>query len=458
MAETIERLVATLEADIRGFTKGMEQAQRQFDARASAIERRQSAMMGRLNRSFEAPQLNSLINRYLRWGIIIGTLSRAMRDQAKTDTEAARAMAELERAWNAWAAIAADVLSPLLSMTGKLLQNIAAITRELLNANASGAWRKFAEATSVNTANMTEAQRRGFERMGLLKPGEQIRTGGIPFASAGNIPESVAVTPGKAAAFPTNDRLRAAEDALEAAIEYGERLAREDRERTAERIRLENEYWDEALRLALDYGDQLAEEDRRRVAERIEDDNRARQDMQQRMQELADLEADKIAGRIASIGDAFEYVARAAGDGADAFERALRDMVASLAASGLRNLLESLLGGLAAGGGFIGNLIAGREHGGSVQAGRAYVVGEKRPELFVPSTSGTIIPRIPDAVMAGKAITMTFVNRNSFAGAVDANSIKAYADQVGVVSANAAISAMKRQFPSLMIKSSRDNL
>ncbi len=34
----------------------------------------------------------------------------------------------------------------------------------------------------------------------------------------------------------------------------------------------------------------------------------------------------------------------------------------------------------------------GREHGGPVTAGQAYVVGEKRPELFVPSVDGYIMP------------------------------------------------------------------
>ena len=33
-----------------------------------------------------------------------------------------------------------------------------------------------------------------------------------------------------------------------------------------------------------------------------------------------------------------------------------------------------------------------REMGGGVQAGKAYVVGEKRPEIFVPNRPGTILP------------------------------------------------------------------
>ena len=35
------------------------------------------------------------------------------------------------------------------------------------------------------------------------------------------------------------------------------------------------------------------------------------------------------------------------------------------------------------------------QHGGAVLPGRAYVVGERRPELFVPGEHGTILPRVP---------------------------------------------------------------
>lgn len=36
-----------------------------------------------------------------------------------------------------------------------------------------------------------------------------------------------------------------------------------------------------------------------------------------------------------------------------------------------------------------------RAHGGPVTKGRPYIVGERRPELFVPSQNGTILPRVP---------------------------------------------------------------
>jgi hypothetical protein len=36
-----------------------------------------------------------------------------------------------------------------------------------------------------------------------------------------------------------------------------------------------------------------------------------------------------------------------------------------------------------------------REFGGPVSKGRAYIVGERRPELFVPNTNGVIVPQVP---------------------------------------------------------------
>ena len=42
-----------------------------------------------------------------------------------------------------------------------------------------------------------------------------------------------------------------------------------------------------------------------------------------------------------------------------------------------------------------------RAEGGPVLAGHAYVVGEKRPELFVPSENGTILPAVPGSGSGG---------------------------------------------------------
>lgn len=73
----------------------------------------------------------------------------------------------------------------------------------------------------------------------------------------------------------------------------------------------------------------------------------------------------------------------------------------------LMNVVQQLLSMPASGGaggsgisGIIGAIFGGlakREAGGPVAAGQPYIVGEKRPEVFVPHTSGRIVPRVPSA-------------------------------------------------------------
>ena len=54
-------------------------------------------------------------------------------------------------------------------------------------------------------------------------------------------------------------------------------------------------------------------------------------------------------------------------------------------------------------GGFLGGLLGGlfRANGGPVKAGQPYIVGERQPELFVPRSSGAIVPSVP---MGGESI------------------------------------------------------
>jgi hypothetical protein len=72
--------------------------------------------------------------------------------------------------------------------------------------------------------------------------------------------------------------------------------------------------------------------------------------------------------------------------------------LAALQASGALNF-----GGLAGAG-------RGRHAGGPVKAHEAYVVGEKRAELFVPDVDGTIIPSVP----AGWGQAMSTVTNNTY--------------------------------------------
>ncbi|OWJ81077.1 phage tail protein [Haematobacter missouriensis] len=68
------------------------------------------------------------------------------------------------------------------------------------------------------------------------------------------------------------------------------------------------------------------------------------------------------------------------------------------AGGGLLNAFSSWFGGF-------------RANGGGVQSGRAYIVGEKRPELFVPSQSGVILPTVPSGGRGGGGASVQIIDQ-----------------------------------------------
>lgn len=104
----------------------------------------------------------------------------------------------------------------------------------------------------------------------------------------------------------------------------------------------------------------------------------------------------------------------------DAFAQMITRMVAEAAAAELsRHLFGDLLKG-GQGQGIFGSILSGigslfggaRADGGPVEAGRAYVVGEHRPEVFVPRTAGTILPSTQG--MGGNNTFNISVNSNGY--------------------------------------------
>lgn len=86
------------------------------------------------------------------------------------------------------------------------------------------------------------------------------------------------------------------------------------------------------------------------------------------------------------------------------FGDVLKGLAQQIAASGLISILSGGKLGTSFGDslGALTSIFGGkRETGGSVMPGKAYVVGEKRPEVFVPSTAGYIMPRLPTGQGAG---------------------------------------------------------
>jgi tape measure domain-containing protein len=128
--------------------------------------------------------------------------------------------------------------------------------------------------------------------------------------------------------------------------------------------------------------------------------------MSQEGQRIAELVRgnEAAAAAMKSVEEAQERVADASRQFADtavwALDRvivrgeSLKDVLGDLARQLASSVLRSvLLGPAGAGGGIVGSLFGGaRASGGPVTPGRAYLVGERGPELVVPRSAASVIP------------------------------------------------------------------
>ena len=90
----------------------------------------------------------------------------------------------------------------------------------------------------------------------------------------------------------------------------------------------------------------------------------------------------------------------------EAFKRMIDRMVAELIASNLMSFLFGNFGSTGNMGGLVGSMF--RADGGPVSANEPYIVGERGPELFVPSTSGNVVSNEAMASVGKPQINMSF--------------------------------------------------
>lgn len=113
-------------------------------------------------------------------------------------------------------------------------------------------------------------------------------------------------------------------------------------------------------------------------------------DQTDQMQEFAKAAAQNIQSAFADfLFDPFENGLRGMLSG---FMNIIRRMVAEIAA---QEILKAIFLPFASGSGFFANFaksLTGKAMGGPVSANTPYIVGERGPELFVPGTSGGIVP------------------------------------------------------------------
>ncbi|HWY42638.1 MAG TPA: hypothetical protein VNX66_04030 [Candidatus Sulfotelmatobacter sp.] len=94
---------------------------------------------------------------------------------------------------------------------------------------------------------------------------------------------------------------------------------------------------------------------------------------------------------------------------------------------GLTNLASKIGGGFGSFFSSIGSFFGGfLAEGGDTQPGKAYIVGEKRPELFMPRSAGTVVPSIP----TGDSKNITVQNVLQVHGVTDADSFRKSQPQI----------------------------
>jgi phage-related protein len=134
------------------------------------------------------------------------------------------------------------------------------------------------------------------------------------------------------------------------------------------------------------------------------------------MGDVAGVMFGALGGAIEFIAGLFGGVLSVVGEVVDVIKTLLGligDVVRAIANSPIGQIAGAI-------GGFVGNLFGGeREAGGPVAGGRAYLVGERGPELFVPGQSGSIVPNTGlamPAMSAGGAGGVAGEIRRAFAG------------------------------------------
>ena len=154
------------------------------------------------------------------------------------------------------------------------------------------------------------------------------------------------------------------------------------------------------------------------------------EELQKKNQEAAAKLKEKMTAVGEEIEGSIKNNLREAITGAQSFGQAMTNVLNRIRDKIIDAQLDKLIGGFgeafgksASGGekkglgGFLGGILGGlfKANGGPVKAGQPYIVGERQPELFVPRTSGTILPSVP---MSGGGDSVT----NVITVNVDANS------------------------------------
>ncbi|SDJ21425.1 hypothetical protein [Salipiger marinus] len=135
----------------------------------------------------------------------------------------------------------------------------------------------------------------------------------------------------------------------------------------------------------------------------------ALRDVSQAARSAASSGMDRLGGALDSLSDGMAGAIIQGRSLRDALAQVFQQIGQDFLSSGIRDLLGSVFKG--AGGGLIASVFGGfRAEGGPVSPGRAYMVGERGPEMIVPQGAGTVIPnhQLSASGISGASIVQNF--------------------------------------------------
>ena len=148
-----------------------------------------------------------------------------------------------------------------------------------------------------------------------------------------------------------------------------------------------------------------------------------------------------------NAGDALGEFVNGTKSAKEALASFVQSAIKQLTSTAFTNALANLQGGGGGGGGLFGAIgkLFGRERGGPVSAGRGYIVGEKRAEVFVPERDGFIFPSLAAAGMGGGGVFAPVFN---FAAGVDRAGVRAEIQRALPIMVEAASEANRSRMMS----------
>lgn len=158
------------------------------------------------------------------------------------------------------------------------------------------------------------------------------------------------------------------------------------------------------------YGDQLTVEERARLTNYSLDEYKKALDLEEGTNSLADAAED--------LGLTFSSAFEDAIVGGEDLRDVLKGLADDILRIAVRKSITEPLGGALSS--LFGGIFGGfKASGGSVFSDRAYIVGEKGPEMFVPGRPGVILPNGYGAGSSGEGSVAVTINQNFAVGVTD---------------------------------------